>query len=80
MQRSQLVLLDESVQIAWDYLERLGKIDDPSEASHFLIERIEAMILKGIISRLALSNKAITACENRKNPDAAAKPTMILLI
>src|ERR1700704_6334584 len=59
------ILMEESVQIAWDYLERTGEIDDPLEASKFLTEVIEAMIRQGTKSRLLLSNRAITAYQKR---------------
>jgi hypothetical protein len=59
------VLLEESVQIAWDYLVRTGEIDDPSEAVRFLTEVIETMIRQGTKSRLLLSNRAITAYQKR---------------
>ena len=60
------ILLEESVQIAWNYLERTGEIDDPFEASRFLSDVVEAMIRQGTRSRLVLSNRAITAYQKRK--------------
>jgi hypothetical protein len=59
------ILMEESVQIAWDYLERTGEIDDPSEAGRFLSEVIVAMIRDGTRSRLLLSNRAISAYQKR---------------
>ena len=38
------VLMENSIQIAWDYLERSGEIDDAAVANRFLIEIIELMI------------------------------------
>ena len=55
------VLVENSVQIAWDYLERAGEIDDAAAASRFLSNAIELMIWRGERHRLVLSNKAITA-------------------
>jgi hypothetical protein len=37
-------LLEESFQIAWEYLERTGELGDGAIASRFLGDRIEAMI------------------------------------
>jgi hypothetical protein len=52
-------LLEESFQIAWEYLERAGELDDAAAASRFLSDTIETMIRRGQRSRLALSNRAI---------------------
>jgi len=44
----------EARQIAWDFLERSGEIDDPGEADRFLTNKIEQMIGQGQRNRLAL--------------------------
>jgi hypothetical protein len=54
-------LLEESFQIAWEYLERTGELGDSAAASRFLSDTIEARIRRGERSRLALSNRAISA-------------------
>ena len=54
-------LLEESFQIAWEYLERTGELSDSAVASRFLSDTIEAMIRRGQRSRLGLSNQAISA-------------------
>lgn len=54
-------LLEESFQIAWEYLERTGELGDGTAASRFLSDTIEAMIRQGHRSRLALSNRTIGA-------------------
>ena len=54
-------LMEESLQIAWDYLERSGEIEDNWVASRYLGDAIELMIRQGQRSRLVLSNRAITA-------------------
>jgi hypothetical protein len=54
-------LLEESFQIAWEYLERTGELGDGATASRFLSDTIEALIRRGQRSRLALSNRAIAA-------------------
>jgi hypothetical protein len=63
MENALRPLLVNSLQIAWDYLERTGEIDDPLVASRFLSHHIELMIRSGERRRLMLSNKAITAYE-----------------
>jgi hypothetical protein len=54
-------LLEESFQIAWEYLERTGELGDGAAASRFLSDAIETMIRRGQRSRLALANRAIGA-------------------
>ena len=54
-------LIAEAKQIAWEFLERSGEIDDPEELDQFLIGKIERMIGQGQRNRLALSNRAIAA-------------------
>ena len=54
-------LLEDSFQIAWEYLERSGELGDGASASRFLSDVIETMIRRGQRSRLALSNRAISA-------------------
>jgi hypothetical protein len=54
-------LLMEAKQIAWEFLERSGEIDDPGEINQFLTGEIEHMIGQGQRNRLALSNRAIAA-------------------
>ena len=54
-------LLEESFQIAWEYLERTGELADGAVASRFLSDTIETMIRRGQRSGLVLSNRAISA-------------------
>jgi hypothetical protein len=54
-------LIAEAKQIAWEFLERSGELDDAREASQFLTHKIEQMIGQGQRNRLALSNRAIAA-------------------
>jgi hypothetical protein len=60
------VLMENSIQIAWDYLERTGQIADPEFVSRFLLDTVENMVRKGERRRLMLSNNAITAYERQK--------------
>jgi hypothetical protein len=59
-------LMEFAVQIAWDYLEQTGQIDDGAFASRFLMNIVEDMIRKGERRRLLLSNRAIIAYERFK--------------
>ncbi|MDR6663280.1 hypothetical protein J2W51_005873 [Tardiphaga robiniae] len=54
------VLIEEAIQIAWDYLERAGEIEDAQFCSHVLLNSVETMVRQGVRSRLLLSNRAIT--------------------
>ena len=53
------ILIENSIQIAWDYLERSGELADPNVASRVLLNSIEAMARRGERRRLLLSNRAI---------------------
>lgn len=55
------ILMENSIRIAWDYLERTGDLGDPEVASRFLLETVEQMVRKGERRRLLLSNNAIDA-------------------
>ncbi len=55
------LLLEESVKIAIDFLERTGEVDDISETCQFLVNKVGFMIAQGERNRLLLSNRAIMA-------------------
>jgi hypothetical protein len=59
------ILMESAVQIAWDYLEQTGQIDDPEITA-------EHMVRGGERRRLALSNGAITAYERLRADSLAA--------
>ena len=63
-------LLEESFQIAWEYLERTGELGDAAAASRFLSDTIETMIRRGQRSRLALSNRAIITYQRHRSSGA----------
>ena len=67
-------LLEDSFQIAWEYLERSGELGDSALASRFLSDVIETMIRRGQRSRLALANRAISAYQRfRSSRDAGSE-------
>lgn len=51
-------LLEDSVNIAWVYLERSGELGN-GDAARFLTDSIERMIRHGHRNRMFLANKAI---------------------
>jgi hypothetical protein len=55
------ILVENSFQIAWDYLERTGELGNREVASRVLLDAIEIMIRRGERRKLLLSNKAIDA-------------------
>jgi hypothetical protein len=66
---SIVTLMQESLQIAWDYLERTGELDNPRVASRLLGESIESMVSQGQRSRLVISNRAIAAYQKFRKAD-----------
>jgi hypothetical protein len=55
------MLMEDSVKIAVDFLERAGEIDDLDEACQFLCNKVAFMIAQGQRNRLLLANRAIAA-------------------
>jgi hypothetical protein len=60
MTQTIAVLIENSIEIAWDYLERTGALGDPAAAGRILLQSIEAGIFRGERRRLMLANSAIT--------------------
>ena len=60
------VLMEDSIQIAWDYLERTGELGEPEIASKFLLNTVELMVRRGERRRMMLPNKAIDAYKRVK--------------
>jgi hypothetical protein len=53
------ILIENSIQIAWDYLERTGELVEPQVASSVLLTSAKSMVRLGERRRLMLSNRAI---------------------
>jgi hypothetical protein len=53
------ILIESSIEIAWDYLARAGELGDAALASRVLLHSIETMVFRGERRRLMLANKAI---------------------
>jgi hypothetical protein len=49
----------KAMQIAMNYLERSGEIDDHTETLRFLADKMEAMMRQGQYNQLVLANRAI---------------------
>ena len=55
------ILVENSLQIAWDFLDASGEIDDPQQTAEVLLGAIKTLVLRGEHRRLMLSNRAIDA-------------------
>ena len=55
------MLIQNSIQIAWDYLERSGELGNPGIASKVLSDTIDILIRRGERRKILLANKAIDA-------------------
>jgi hypothetical protein len=55
------LLLEESVKIAVNFLDRSGEIDHMGETCEFLVNKVGFMIAQGHRNRLVLANRAIAA-------------------
>jgi len=64
------ILIENAVQIAWEFLEGSGEIVDGYETSQFLVNTIRRMVLAGERRKIMLANRAIEAYRKR-TPQAA---------
>ncbi len=60
------LLMENSIQIAWDYLEATGELGDAEVAARFLTDAVEIMIRRGETRKLMLANRAINAYKRFK--------------
>ena len=65
-------LVEDSIQIAWNYLERTGELEERDIASRVMLDAVDSMLRQGVRSRLLLSNRAITAYQRFKQGPQAA--------
>ncbi len=61
MTETLMTTIENSFQIAWDYLEATGELGHPDTAANHLLDTIETMVRRGERRRLLLSNTAIAA-------------------
>jgi hypothetical protein len=61
------LLLESALQIALNYLDRAGEIDDYVETCRFLVDRIDFMMRQGQSNKLVLANRAISAFEKHRS-------------
>ena len=60
------LLMENSIQIAWDYLEGTDELGDPEVAARFLTDAVEILIRRGETRKLMLANRAIDAYKRFK--------------
>jgi len=63
---SKYAVIEKSIEIAWDYLERTGQIHDPEFTSKFLLSSVERAVRTGERRQLMLTNLAISDYERAK--------------
>jgi len=61
------ILVESSLQIAWDFLSGSGEIADPQQTAEFLLRNIRSQIFSGESRTLMLSNRAIDAYRQLPN-------------
>jgi hypothetical protein len=61
------ILVESSLQIAWDFLSGSGEIADPQQTAEFLLRNIRSQIFSGERRTLMLSNRAIDAYRQLPN-------------
>jgi hypothetical protein len=61
------LLAEHAIQIALDYLQRSGEIDNYAETCEFLIATVAFMIRQGQRNKLVLANRAISAFQRHRN-------------
>ena len=65
---SQLpTLIENSLQIAWDYLDGIGELADKQHTAEFLLRDIQSQIMRGERRPLMLSNRAIESYRKQPN-------------
>jgi hypothetical protein len=60
-------VMEASIQMAWDFLDRTGELGEPEIAARVLLDAVEGMIRQGERRPLMLSNKAIDAYKRFKS-------------
>jgi hypothetical protein len=68
------LLMANAIQIALNYLQRSGEIDDYTEICEFLADKVEAMMRQGQRNRLVLANRAIAAFQNYRTARTIEPP------
>ena len=61
------VLIENSLQIVWDYLAGIGELSDQQQTAEFLLRNIQAQMLRGERRPLMLSNRAIEGYRKQAN-------------
>jgi hypothetical protein len=60
------ILMENAIQIAWDYLERTRELGEPEVASRVLLDTVELMVRRGAAPAISIA-QAIDAYKRFKN-------------
>jgi hypothetical protein len=58
-------IVEHTLQIAWDFLQRSGEISNEDETEEFLLANIRIQMLRGERRPLLVANRAIDAFRRR---------------
>jgi hypothetical protein len=70
MTETVLTVIENSFQIAWDYLAATGELGDPDTAANHLLDTIDSMVRRGERRKLLLANKAIASYQQLRAEQA----------
>jgi len=65
-----MTVIENSFQIAWDYLEATGELGHPDTTANHLLDTIETMVRRGERRQLLLSNTAIASYQRWRTEQA----------
>jgi hypothetical protein len=65
------LVIEASLQIAWDFLVASGEIAAPEPSAEFLLESIRTRAIRGEVRPLMLANRAIDAYREHRQAIAA---------
>jgi hypothetical protein len=57
-------IIEQALQIAWDFIGMTGQMENPREAGHFLLSDINQQYYLGERRLLMLANRAISNYQN----------------
>lgn len=73
------ILIENAIEIAWNYLKRSGELGDPEHASEILLNSVREMVSRGERRGLMLSNKAISEYQRISAERRAAHDPVVRL-
>jgi hypothetical protein len=71
MSEPAVIVIERSIHIAWDYLDRTGDLGEPEIAARVLLDTVQQLMCHGEHRPLMLSNKAIDAYKQFRSAQRA---------